>query len=116
MTTIKLRHQGPLVGPVPTFDTIDSERHADMAAAEIELALGNLLDADDLSRIKAIVAKYTSGGITNGAGATRNADADSGRAAGAKVRAQVGHTQGIAKSYKTFWDANIAAHNASIRR
>jgi hypothetical protein len=52
MTTIKLRHQGPLVGPVPTFDTIDSERHADMAAAEIELALGNRRDAQRRCRFR----------------------------------------------------------------
>jgi hypothetical protein len=114
---ISLKNQfGSLIGPLRTFDAIDSERHAEAAGAEIELALGNLLDADDLSRIKAIVAKYVGGGVVNGAGAARAADADSGRAAGAKVRAQVEHTQGIAKSYKTFWDANIAAHNPSIRR
>jgi hypothetical protein len=35
---------------------------------------------------------------------------------GAKAAAQVEHKQSVARGYKTFWDANIAAHNASIRR
>jgi hypothetical protein len=104
---------------VPTFDAIDSSRLGDMAAAEIELALGGLLDADDLAKVKSITAKYVGAAraTTNALGAVRAGDArDAGRVAAANVRAQCEEIQSINSRNRAFWDQNARDNALSIRR
>jgi hypothetical protein len=120
MTTIKLKNiRGSLIGPLRTQDA----RHGDDAAAVDRILIGiknslGVLSDDDVERIEAILQKYTGGSSTvNGLGAARAGDAaDAGRAAAAKVRAQVEQIQGIAKNYKSFWDRNAKENAAAIRR
>src|SRR5258708_40285572 len=94
-TTIKLKNQrGTLLGPLRTTDS-PAAAIGDFFS-DLETTLG-LLDAIDLSRIRAILEKYTGGSSTvNGLGMARAGDAaDAGRAAGRKVAAEISHNQSV---------------------
>jgi hypothetical protein len=126
MTTkrIKVTNQvGPLQTRDARFDAFDADDALTGIVTDLE-GLG-LLHPIDLARVKAILEKYTgNSGVTNATGVTRAGDAAdardaadaAGRAAGAKVRAQVEHIQGIAKNYNAFWDRNAEENARSIRR
>jgi hypothetical protein len=85
-----------------------------------DLEFSGLLDPDDLLVIRSIFARYTgaSSTVTGSLGIARAGDvaADQGRRAAATVRANVENNQAVARGYKEFWDKNLAAHSASIRR
>jgi hypothetical protein len=94
-----------------TLDAIDSERLGDMAAAEIELALGGLLDADDLEKVRSIMAKYNSGSGTTQTGLTT----PTGDALARRL-AEVEHNGTVADGYRKFWDEKNAEFDAAITR
>jgi hypothetical protein len=114
LMTIKLKNQlGSLVGPVRTSDAVDSARFRDMAVAEVQLALDGLLDADDLRRIKSILAKYVGGGGTTTALGMTTPTGDEMRS---KLRAEHEHNRQVARGYEDFWSKQNAALAASITR
>jgi hypothetical protein len=115
---IKLKNQiGSLIGPVHTLDAIDEARFGDAMFAEIRQIAGELLDDDQLARIKATVEKYSGGGVTNGAGVTRAGDAaDAGRQAAAVVARNIAHNQSVARGYADFWDRKNQELRDSVRR
>jgi hypothetical protein len=120
---MKISHLGSLVETTDAvrFDAFDG----DTALGQIVAALESpgLLEPMDLARVRAILTKYTgNSGVTNGVGVTSAGDAAdardaadaSARAAGAKVRAQVGHIAAVNLANRTFWDARNAELAASI--
>jgi hypothetical protein len=113
MKTLHLR----MTGPLQTLDAIDESRFGDAMFAEIRQIAGDLLDDDQLAKIRATVEKYSGAGVTNGAGITRAGDAaDAGRKAAAVVRANIENNQAVAAGYKNFWDGKNRELRDSIRR
>jgi hypothetical protein len=118
MNIVALKNQvGSLIGPLHTVDAVDSTRLTDMMNAEIDLSMRGLLDADDFRRLKAILEKYVGASVTtNQAGSSRLADADAGRASGARVRAAIDNNRSVAEGYRNFWEKKNAELATSIRR
>jgi hypothetical protein len=117
MTTIRLRQRGSLLtGPVPTQD---APRHDTLSSTmnDIERGVG-VLDPDDLAEVRRILQKYTgASSTTNQLGGSRAGDtADAGRAAAARVRANVENNAKVASGYRDFWTARNKELADSIRR
>jgi hypothetical protein len=120
MTTIRLTNQsGSLIGPV---ETRDSQRFDDaddaLGTVLADLETLGLLEPIDLARVRAILQKYSSGGLTNALGSTSSTgDAeDSGRRAAAAVARNIAHNQSVARGYADFWSQKNQELRDSIRR
>jgi len=111
-----------MTGPLRTLDAIDEARFGDAMFAEIRQIAGDLLDDDQLAKIRATVEKYSGAGVTNGAGVTRAGDAantdavDAARKSAAAVARNIENNQSVAAGYRAFWDKNNAERRDSIRR
>jgi hypothetical protein len=103
-----------MMEPVVRVRTQDSPRYSDdvigAVLSDMEGALG-LLDPGDLSRVRAILAKYgnrsaftTRTGVTSSDAARRGFDA------------QLEYNRAVAAEYKTFWDEKNLELGASITR
>jgi hypothetical protein len=117
MTTIRLTNQsGSLIGPVETRDSQRFDDALGNVLADLE-TLG-LLEPIDLARVRAILQKYSSGGLTNALGSTSSTgDAeDSGRRAAAVVARNIAHNQSVARGYADFWSKKNQELRDSIRR
>jgi hypothetical protein len=121
MTTLHLRMTEPV-----RVRTMDAARYSEdslgEALANLEGSSG-LLEPGDLSRIKAILAKYCAGSasVTTATGITRagdeaHADAVDAARKSAAVARNISHNQSVAAGYRDFWHGKNRELRDSITR